>query len=105
MGSDFNYQNADHWYKNLDKLIYHINKNGTINAFYSTPTIYTQQKNMANLTWEARYDDIMPLADNAHHYWTGYFTSRQSLKKNLRQLSSYLAGARYVTMTSLTPLL
>jgi alpha-mannosidase len=67
--SDFNYQNADHWYKNIDKLIHHVNLNGTVNAFYSTPSIYTEQKNAANLTWEARFDDVMPLADNANHYW------------------------------------
>ena len=68
-------------YKNIDKLIHHINKNGTVNAFYSTPSIYTEAKHAAGLVWEARYDDVMPLADNAHHYWTGYFTSRPALKK------------------------
>lgn len=26
MGSDFQYQNANHWYKQLDKLIYYVNK-------------------------------------------------------------------------------
>jgi alpha-mannosidase len=40
-----------------------------VNAFYSTPSIYTEAKHAANLTWEARFDDVMPLADNAHHYW------------------------------------
>lgn len=26
MGSDFQYENALEWYKNLDKLIYHVNR-------------------------------------------------------------------------------
>ncbi|EDQ87643.1 uncharacterized protein MONBRDRAFT_33201 [Monosiga brevicollis MX1] len=102
MGSDFNYVNALLWYNNMDKLIHHVNKNGTVNAFYSTPSIYTQAKFDANETWEARYDDIMPLADNAHHYWTGYFTSRQSLKKYLRVLTNVLNAARQLAMLTET---
>ncbi|EGD74140.1 hypothetical protein PTSG_06149 [Salpingoeca rosetta] len=102
MGSDFNYQNADHWYNNLDKLIHHINKNGTVNAFYSTPTIYTKWKHKAGLKWEARYDDVMPLADNAHHYWSGYFTSRQSLKKYLRVMSNLLTSSRQLALLTNT---
>jgi alpha-mannosidase len=38
MGSDFNYEAALQWYHNIDKLIHHVNLNGTVNAFYSTPT-------------------------------------------------------------------
>lgn len=98
MGSDFNYQNAAHWYRNLDKLIHHVNLNGTVNMFYSNPTIYTDAKHAEGLTWEARFDDVMPLADNAHHYWTGYFTSRQSLKKYLRSLSTLLNAARQLAL-------
>ena len=30
MGSDFNYQNAIQWYHNLDVLIHHVNRNGTV---------------------------------------------------------------------------
>ena len=34
----------------------------------------------------------------AHHYWSGYFTSRQSLKKYLRVLTNVLNGARQLAM-------
>ena len=82
MGTDFNYQNADHWYRNLGKLIHYANLNGTVNLLYSTPSQYAAAKRRANVStpWEVRMDDIFPLADNAHHYWSGYFTSRPALK-------------------------
>ena len=45
------YQNADHWYHNLDKLIHYININasngGPVVAFYSTPSYYTDMKHAA----------------------------------------------------------
>ena len=99
-GSDFQYQNADHWYRNLDKLIHYVNKNGTINAFYSTPSIYTDQKRKAGLKWEVRQDDMFPLADAGHHYWSGYFTSRPALKKQVRVATNFLSAARQLEVLS-----
>ena len=95
-GSDFEYQNADHWYHNLDKLIHYVNLNGTVNAFYSTPSIYTDAKHKAGLTWELRKDDIFPLADDAHNYWSGYFTSRPALKRQVRFSTNTLNAARQI---------
>jgi alpha-mannosidase len=100
-GTDFQYQNADHWYHNLDKLIHYINQNGTVNAFYSTPSFYTEQKFRAGLTWEVRQqDDIFPLADDAHHYWTGYLTSRPALKQQVRRASNFMNAARQMEVLS-----
>eukprot|EP01052_Picozoa_sp_SAG31_P014474 SAG31_NODE_901_length_11133_cov_9.476799_9_plen_718_part_00 len=102
-GSDFQYQNADHWYHQLDKLIHYVNLNasmgGPVVAFYSTPTHYTDAKNAASkkapvAKWEVRADDIFPLGDNPHAYWSGYFTSRPSLKRQVRFASSLLNSAR-----------
>ena len=50
-----------------------------VNAFYSTPSRYTDEKRKWKGSYEVRTDDIMPLADNAHDYWSGYFTSRPAL--------------------------
>eukprot|EP00935_MAST-01C_sp_MAST-1C-sp1_P000879 g879.t1 len=100
LGGDFRYQNAACWYRNLDKLIHYVNKNGTINAFYSTPSHYVDAKKAANLTWEVRQDDIFPLADKAHHYWSGYFTSRPALKRQVRFATNFLNAARQLEVLS-----
>ncbi|KAG7274498.1 hypothetical protein CRUP_025691 [Coryphaenoides rupestris] len=75
MGSDFQYENANLWYKNLDKLIRYVNAqqaNGSrLNVLYSTPSCYLQELHRANLTWALKTDDFFPYADNGHNFWTG----------------------------------
>lgn len=55
MGSDFQYENANLWYKNMDKLIKYVNalqaKGSKVNVLYSTPSCYLQELNLANFTW------------------------------------------------------
>lgn len=55
MGSDFQYENANLWYKNLDKLLLHVNsqqaKGSKVNVLYSTPSCYLQELHRANRTW------------------------------------------------------
>ena len=95
---------ADRWYRNLDKLIHYVNLNGTVNAFYSTPSIYTDWKRRASdkVVYEVRTDDIMPLADNAHNYWSGYFTSRPALKRQVRFATNLLHAARLLELATNT---
>ncbi|KAM4594230.1 lysosomal alpha-mannosidase isoform 1-T2 [Fundulus diaphanus] len=94
MGSDFQYENANLWYKNLDKLIRYVNAqqaNGSnVNVLYSTPSCYLQELHRANLTWSLKTDDFFPYADNSHNFWTGYFTSRPALKRYERISNSNL---------------
>ncbi|XP_072346983.1 lysosomal alpha-mannosidase [Scyliorhinus torazame] len=94
MGSDFHFQNADMWYKNLDKLIKYVNaaqNNGSdVNVLYSTPSCYLYGLNKANLTWSVKTDDFFPYADGAHQFWTGYFTSRPALKRYERLSNNLL---------------
>uniref|UniRef100_A0A8C8VPZ2 Alpha-mannosidase n=1 Tax=Pelusios castaneus TaxID=367368 RepID=A0A8C8VPZ2_9SAUR len=94
MGSDFQYENANLWYKNMDKLIKHVNArqlNGShVHVLYSTPTCYLQELNRANLSWSLKYDDFFPYADGPHQFWTGYFTSRPAFKRYERLSNNFL---------------
>lgn len=97
MGSDFQYENANEWMKNLDKLIHWTNLDGRINVFYSDPHAFTVAQNNANLTWTVKTDDFFPYADCPWCYWTGYFTSRPALKGYIRQASAYLQATKQLS--------
>ena len=97
-GTDFQYQNADHWYRNLDKLIHYVNQNGTVNAFYSTPSLYVDAKKTQERRVGAssrRYISV----GGQHHYWSGYFTSRPALKRQVasRRIACCRATAEVVS--------
>jgi lysosomal alpha-mannosidase len=106
MGEDFNYQNANMWYKNIDKLIQYVNAGShnppvdqprtlghhpkPIHAFYSTPSCYLKALNDANITWSSKSDDFFPYASDPHAFWTGYFTSRSAFKGMIRSGNNML---------------
>ncbi len=99
MGSDFQYEGADNWFSNLDKIIKHANLDGRVNAFYSSPEIYANAKlaEAVNVTWplfDGDNADFFPYADGPHQFWTGYFVSRPALKRYIRTQSALLNGVR-----------
>ncbi|XP_010249228.1 PREDICTED: alpha-mannosidase At3g26720-like [Nelumbo nucifera] len=94
MGTDFKYQYAHTWFRQMDKLIHYVNKDGRVNALYSTPSIYTDAKYATNESWPIKTDDFFPYADRANAYWTGYFTSRPAIKRYVRMLSGYYLAAK-----------
>jgi len=94
MGSDFQYENAAEWYRELDKLIHYVNKDGRVNAFYSNPDVYVAAKAKEGLSWPLKTDDFFPYADGAHQFWTGYFTSRPALKRYVREVSGFFQIAK-----------
>jgi len=93
MGMDFHYQAAHAWFMNLDKLIYHVNElqtNGSnVNVFYSTPSCYLKSLQESGLTWPTKSDDFFPYASDPHAYWSGYFTSRPTSKRMIREAEIY----------------
>ncbi|KAK9120231.1 hypothetical protein Scep_018324 [Stephania cephalantha] len=94
MGTDFKYQYAHTWFREMDKFIHYVNKDGRVNALYSTPSIYTDAKFVANQSWPLKTNDFFPYADRINAYWTGYFTSRPALKRYVRTMSAYYLAAR-----------
>ncbi|ALC39282.1 CG9463 [Drosophila busckii] len=105
MGEDFHYQNADMWYKNLDKLIKYANErqaNGSnINLLYSTPSCYLKSLHDAGISWPTKSDDFFPYASDPHAYWTGYFSSRPTLKRYERDGNHFLQVCKQ--LGALTP--
>ncbi|KAJ6680331.1 ALPHA-MANNOSIDASE [Salix purpurea] len=94
MGTDFKYQYAHSWFRQMDKLIHYVNMDGRVNALYSTPSIYTDAKHATNEHWPVKTEDFFPYADRANGYWTGYYTSRPALKRYVRMMSGYYLAAR-----------
>ncbi|KAG8388157.1 hypothetical protein BUALT_Bualt02G0096700 [Buddleja alternifolia] len=98
MGTDFKYQYAETWFRNMDKLIHYVNQDGRVNALYSTPSFYTDTKHALNEAWPLKSDDYFPYADRENAYWTGYFTSRPAIKGYVRTMSGYYIAARQLEL-------
>ena len=66
-----------------------------MNIFYSTPSCYLKAVHDAKLQWTTKDDDFFPYASDPHSYWTGYFSSRPTIKffermgNNLLQVRNY----------------
>ena len=95
IGDDFHFEEAVHVFNELDKLIRHVNANGSIEMLYSTPATYIAAKRADGIEWTHKYDDAFPIGSNPHSYTTGYFTSRPSLKRYTRLSSQLLNVARH----------
>ena len=91
---------------NLYKLLCrHANKRqgsaSKLHLFYSTPACYLKalhdhqgDANNSNSTWPQKTDDFFPYGSTYYEYWTGYFTSRPSLKGMVRQGSNLLQSCK-----------
>lgn len=99
LGTDFTYQSASRWFSNYDKLIHYLNKDGRVRMFYSTPSHFAKElvAQHQRSPFEMRQGvDLFPLADGPRQYWTGYFTSRPTLKRQYRYSSQFLQFARQI---------
>ena len=95
MGSDFNYEQAETWFINMDKLIAAINKDGRITMKYSSPAEYVASKKIEkDIQWPVTTGDFFPYADGPHQFWSGYFTSRPALKGYVRDVSALFGTVR-----------
>jgi hypothetical protein len=58
--------------------------------------IETLQQSFNPADWKVKRGDFFPYADCDHCYWTGFFSSRQGLKRLERVGSSFLHAARQI---------
>ncbi|WIA23312.1 hypothetical protein OEZ85_000079 [Tetradesmus obliquus] len=88
MGHDFTHSEARMWFSNIDKLIHYVNKDGRVNALYSTPARYTAAKlSTPGLQLALKTDDFFPYSssESGDEYWAGFYTSRPTLKTQIRR--------------------
>lgn len=68
-----------------------------INLLYSTPSCYLKALHEAKLEWPTKDDDFFPYASDPHAYWTGYFTSRPTIKRYERVGNHFLQVCKQLT--------
>jgi len=96
-GDDFQYENAHMNYHSIDRLIHYVNLNTSIhgvNLLYSTPATYANARLTNAPPLRLRIGDIFPYADGPHSVWSGYFTSRPSLKGYVRESAAVFQMAK-----------
>jgi len=93
-GCDFAYQNAKADLDSTVKLIEYFNLHNTANIKLqlSTPDDYISAVKAEKIKWPTRYEDEMPYSEESDDYWTGYFSSRPTFKKEIKDASSFLHG-------------
>ena len=84
----------------MDKIRKYFNSNQAkfgINILYSTPSCYLKSLHEAKeMKWNVKTDDFFPYASDPHAYWTGYFTSRSTLKGMIRESNSLLQACKQI---------
>ena len=81
-----------HWYRISPVSL----QDGRVHAFYSTPSRYLKALHDSKKTWEVKKDDFFPYAHCDHCYWTGYFTSRPTLKGYIRESNNVLQACKQI---------
>jgi len=97
-GCDFTFANARMNFDFMDKMIkwFNAHNDQNITLLYSTPGEYIDALKHEDVTWPVKYDDMFPYADNPQDYWTGYFSSRQASKRQVRDAQANLHSANYL---------
>jgi lysosomal alpha-mannosidase len=89
-GDDFWYQQAEVNFRNIDILIDKCNKiqKSNVRLRYSTPLDYYSAIEKENVEWPTLDRDWFPYAMRLNEGWSGFFTSRPSSKKQIKDFSS-----------------
>jgi lysosomal alpha-mannosidase len=96
MGDDFQYENAEQNFRNMDNGIKLVRNMTNYRIFYSTPACYTKAVLAAGVNWTNKTADFFPYGSDSNAYWTGYFTSKPAFKGLIRQSSNILNTFRQI---------
>ncbi|XP_040580756.2 LOW QUALITY PROTEIN: lysosomal alpha-mannosidase [Lepeophtheirus salmonis] len=99
MGGDFQYTDAFGWFKNMDKIISYFSDRKKLNVVYSTPSCYMEAVlKKLQIDYPIKKDDFFPYSMDTRGYWTGYFSSRPSLKRMIRFSNNILQACKQLNV-------
>lgn len=89
VGDDFGYPDAYDTFKTTDKFLELVNKLQQRNMTfqYSTPSAFVDAVNKEKVTWPVYDNDFFPYFEQRYEFWTGYYTSRPGIKKQIKSYS------------------
>ena len=105
LGDDFTFINATLTLDNFDIFMKETNKalEGKLKLIYSTSTNYIQKLKEENITWPTYTGDFTPYYDHSRAVWTGYFTSKPTLKRQVRITSQiYHAASKLLSLYTIS---
>ena len=93
MGQDYAYENAGQNYKKMDSMIKYIESNYkdlNMEFKYSTPSDYMMAVKEEKLKYPTYTNDLFPYTEGDNEVWSGFFSSRPGLKKQVKDTSALL---------------
>mmetsp|Transcript_14834 Transcript_14834/g.23007 ORF Transcript_14834/g.23007 Transcript_14834/m.23007 type:complete len:115 (+) Transcript_14834:1197-1541(+) len=74
----------------MEKLITYVNSHNKVNMklMASTPQTFVNALKKQNLTYDPQYHDMFPYSDEKNDFWSGFFTSRPTMKKQVKDGSA-----------------
>ncbi|KAH8410113.1 hypothetical protein KR009_006062 [Drosophila setifemur] len=101
MGGDFQYEDAEVNFKNMDKLVKYVNERqlsgSKYNVIYSTPGCYLNSVHQSVQTYPNKTLDFFPYGSDSNSFWTGYYTSRPTQKRFERDGNHILQVAKQLS--------
>jgi hypothetical protein len=96
-GCDFAFQNARQNFEEMEKVVAYINAHNDVNmtVVASTPQTYVDALKRENISFATQYNDMFPYSDQKNDYWSGFYSSRPSAKKQVKDGSALLHAANF----------
>ena len=101
-GEDFNFQDAHQNFKNIEILFAAVKRKygDQIEIKYSSLRRYLDAVHKTGVSLARNTRDFFPYADRSDAYWTGYFSSRPTSKRLIREASGLFRAISTLVATS-----